>query len=170
MTRETESDDTCHRWCHNQQQLKSRTFRLLRQMFSGVFWRFYFWSVPGLKFFGAQGVGDVLDGVTQTVGVVVRGVDTPAERRVEDSEQTGGVFRRRCLQYLLQSHSPRQVLRTVTFALCDTPPYTHHRSSSQTSLPLVSCPMMWRVLDPVGHRVHLPVLHHHLHPERGLSL
>lgn len=55
-----------------------------------VLWRFYFWSVPGLKFFGAQGVGDVLDGVTQTVGVVVRGVDTPAERRVEDSEQTRG--------------------------------------------------------------------------------
>lgn len=106
MTRETESDDTCHRWCHNQQQLKSRAFRLLRQMFSGVFWRFYFWSVPGLKFFGAQGVGDVLDGVTQTVGVVVRGVDTPAERRVEDSEQTGGVYLEEDVYSISYSHTP----------------------------------------------------------------
>lgn len=30
--------------------------------------------------------------------------------------------------------------------------------------------MMRRVFDSVRHRIHLPVLHHHLHPERSLSL
>lgn len=30
--------------------------------------------------------------------------------------------------------------------------------------------MMSCVFDPVRHRVHLPILHDHLHPERGLSL
>ena len=38
--------------------------------------------VPGLEFFGAKGVGDVLNGVTQTVGVVIGGVDTPGVPRV----------------------------------------------------------------------------------------
>lgn len=37
-------------------------------------------------------------------------------------------------------------------------------------IPFISCPMMWRVFDSVCHRVHLPVLHDHLHPERSLSL
>lgn len=30
--------------------------------------------------------------------------------------------------------------------------------------------MMWRVFDSVRHRVHLPILHDRLHPERSLSL
>lgn len=36
---------------------------------------------PGLKLFGAQRVCDVFNGVAQTVGVVVGGIDAPAETR-----------------------------------------------------------------------------------------
>lgn len=36
---------------------------------------------PGLEFLGAERVGDVLDGVTETVRVVVGGVDAPAGHR-----------------------------------------------------------------------------------------
>ena len=38
--------------------------------------------VPGLELLGAQGVADVLDGVAQTVGEVVGGVDAPGLARV----------------------------------------------------------------------------------------
>lgn len=34
--------------------------------------------MPGLELLGAEGVCDILDGVTQTVGVVIGGVDAPA--------------------------------------------------------------------------------------------
>lgn len=36
---------------------------------------------PGLEFLGAEGVGDVLNGVTEAVRVVVGGVDAPAGHR-----------------------------------------------------------------------------------------
>ena len=43
----------------------------------------YTWQFsPGLKLFGTQRVGDVLDGVTQTVSEVIGGVDTPGVPRV----------------------------------------------------------------------------------------
>lgn len=35
---------------------------------------------PGLEFFGAEGVRDVLDGVAEAVCVVIRGVDAPARQ------------------------------------------------------------------------------------------
>ena len=38
--------------------------------------------VPGLELLGAQGVADVFDGVAQTVGEVVGGVDAPGLARV----------------------------------------------------------------------------------------
>ena len=39
-------------------------------------------SSPGLKFLGTQRVGNVLNGVTEAVGEVVGGVDTPSISRV----------------------------------------------------------------------------------------
>ena len=38
--------------------------------------------VPGLELLGAQGVADVLDGIAQTVGEVVGGIDAPGLARV----------------------------------------------------------------------------------------
>lgn len=35
--------------------------------------------MPGLELLCAEGVCDILDGVTQTVGVVIGGVDAPAQ-------------------------------------------------------------------------------------------
>lgn len=40
----------------------------------------------------------------------------------------------------------------------------------QVYIPFISCPMMRCVFDAVRHRVHLPVLHDHLHPQCCLSL
>lgn len=42
-------------------------------------------KVPGLKLFGTEGVCDIFNGVTQTVGVVISGVDAPAEKRKTQS-------------------------------------------------------------------------------------
>lgn len=36
--------------------------------------------LPGLELFGTQGVCDIFNRVTQTVGVVISGVDAPAEK------------------------------------------------------------------------------------------
>lgn len=38
-------------------------------------------SSPSLKLLGTQGVGDVFDGVTETVCIVVGGVDAPVEQK-----------------------------------------------------------------------------------------
>ena len=37
-------------------------------------------------------------------------------------------------------------------------------------VPGVSCPVMRGIFDAVRHRVHLAILHDHLHPQRGLPL
>ncbi len=44
---------------------------------------------PGLELLGAQRVGDVLDGVAQAVSVVVRRVDTPADRNARTCHSKG---------------------------------------------------------------------------------
>lgn len=47
------------------------------------------YTVPGLELFGTQWVCDIFNGVTQTVGVVISGVDAPAEndkKQVSESE------------------------------------------------------------------------------------
>lgn len=43
--------------------------------------------MPGLELLGAEGVCDVLDRITQTVGVVIGGVDAPA-RHDRDANDT----------------------------------------------------------------------------------
>lgn len=90
----------------------------------------------------------MLDGVAQAVRVVVCGVDAPA----------------RGMQSALGSLKPPsktlQVPQDADPSLLSPGP----------SLPLVPGAVVWSELDAVGDGVHLPVLHHQLHPQRGLPL
>lgn len=109
---------------------------------------------PGLELFGAEGVCDVLNRVTEAVCVVVRGVDAPA------SQTWSAQARAQCCSTPDTSSLPG-----------NSEPFPPHvPGHGRASLPLVPSAMVWRELDTVGNGIHLPILHHQLHPQRGFPL
>lgn len=96
--------------------------------------------MPGLELLGAEGVCDILDRITQTVGVVIGGVDAPArhERKANDT---------------LKNKTTHEV----------------KQNTAEVAVPFISRPMVGCVFDSICYRVELPVLHDHLHPERRFS-
>lgn len=95
--------------------------------------------MPGLELLGAEGVCDILDRVTQTVGVVIGGVDAPARQDRDTNDK-------------LKNTTTREVKQTA-----------------EVALPFISRPMVRCVFDSICYRVKLPVLHDHLHPECRFS-
>lgn len=85
----------------------------------------------------------MLDGITETVCVVVGGVDAPVKHR-QPSPPT----------------SPSAIIHSPATS----PPLPCQR------IPFIPCAMVWRILDSIGHRVHLSIFHHQLHSKRGLTL
>lgn len=86
---------------------------------------------------------NILDRVTQTVGVVIGGVDAPARHDSEANDT-------------LQQHIK---LKNKT-----------KKNMAQIAIPCISRSMVGCVFDSIRYGVQLPVLHDHLHPQCGLSL
>lgn len=62
----------------------------------------------------------------------------------------------------IQPHSALPMAHHPTLQLHSPTPCSHP--------PGVPCAMVWCILDSIGHRVHLAILHHQLHPQCGLTL